>query len=93
LELTVKINPEVKNTIALWDREAIVYHPFSGITNHLDTLATAILSSVEDECLSLTTIENKINNNPAINSSFELSYDLIHAYTHELISSEILIKC
>jgi hypothetical protein len=93
LELTVKINPQIKDTIALWDQEAIVYHPFSGITNHLDALATAILSSVIDECLSLTQIENLIKDNQAINSSFELSFDLIHAYAHELISSEILIKC
>jgi hypothetical protein len=93
LELTVKINPEIKDTIASWDREAIVYHPFNGITSHLDGLATAIVLSVKGECLSLTEIEKQMSNNHTINSSFELNSDLIHAYAHELISSEILIKC
>lgn len=93
MELTVKINPDIKNTIALWEREAIVYHPFSGITNHLDPLATAILSSVKEQSLSLTKIDKKMSDNLFINSSFELTYDLIHAYAHELISSEILIAC
>jgi len=92
LELEVKANPDIKNTIALWNKEAIVYHLFNGMTHHLDVLATAILLSVKKRCLSLTKIESHINNHK-IKSSFESDYDLIHAYTLELIKSEILITC
>lgn len=93
MELTVKINPDIENSIALWPNEAIVYHPYRGETNHLDRDASQIIALLLEDRLHINELTNSLYQVKKSTSSLEYTQELVHSYILELIECEIVIKC
>lgn len=91
--MLLSLNPDIKNSIALWPNEAIVYHPFQGDTNHLDSIAAELITLLSANKLHIDKLIQSLHQNNKDNSSLEYTEQLVHSYVSELIECEIVIKC
>jgi hypothetical protein len=89
----LSINPYVINSIALWTNEAIVYHPYKGDTNHLDSFAAEIISLVSKEKYHINELIDFLYQSKKNTMSLEYTEQLVHSYLSELIECEIVIAC
>ncbi|MFT7005555.1 MAG: hypothetical protein ACJAXJ_000053 [Colwellia sp.] len=93
MQLTVKINPDIENTIALWPNEAIVYHPYRGDTNHLNNIAAQMIVLLSKGKLQINELTNSLHQSNKNTLSLEYTEQLVDSYLSELIECEIVIKC
>lgn len=91
----VSLSPYVINSIALWTKtnEAIIYHPYRGETNHLDSNAAEIIALLSEGKLQINELTDSLYQNKKNTSSLEYTEQLVHSYISELIECEIVIKC
>jgi hypothetical protein len=92
--MQLSLNPDIKNSIALWPNEAIVYHPYRGETNHLDGIASQIIALLsENNKFHINELTDSLYQNKKNTSSLEYIKQLVHSYVPELIECEIVIQC
>lgn len=89
----LSLNPDIKNSIALWPNEAIVYHPYKGDTNHLDSIAAEMITLLSKDKLHIDTLTNALVQSKKNTSPIEYTTQLVHSYLLELIECEIVITC
>lgn len=91
--MQLSLNPDIKNSIAFWTNETIIYHPYRGETNHLDKDASKIIALLLDNKLHINELTDSLYKNKKNTSSLEHTKQLVHSYISELIECEIVIKC
>tara|TARA_R110001583_G_scaffold7158_5_gene35634 strand:+ start:782 stop:1057 length:276 start_codon:yes stop_codon:yes gene_type:complete len=91
--MLLSLNPHIKNTIALWPNEAIVYHPYRGYTNHLDSIAAQMITLLSEDNLHINELTDFLYQNKKNTFSLEYTEQLVHSYISELLECEIVIKC
>jgi len=91
--MLLSLNPDIVTSIALWPNEAIVYHPYRGDTNHLDSIATEIIKLLSRNKINIEVLIKTIHQCGIDSASIEDTGQLVHAYISELSNNEIIIKC